>query len=215
MRIVEGKKHRELPPEAFAELAAGFAKVALDLGTGDGAFVLRRARAEPETLCIGLDAVAEAMADSARRARAKPAKGGAANALYVVGRAEALPPELIGRCDEITINYPWGSLLKAVAEPLPEVLGGIADCAKTGARVALLINLAPFQDAEQRDRLGLSDLDAEIAAQRLTPAYKAAGLEITEIETLLGDLPERTSWGRRLVVGSGRGTLAIESKRVL
>ena len=214
MRIVEGKKHRELSPEAFAELAAGFAKVALDLGTGDGSFVLRRARAEAETLCIGLDAVAEAMAESARRARAKPAKGGAANALYIVGRAEALPPELVGRCDEITVNYPWGSLLKAVTEPLPDVLAGIAACAKAGARVALLINLAPFQDPEQRDRLGLSELDAEIAAERLTPAYEAAGLKITEIETLLGDLPERTSWGRRLVVGSGRGTLVVESKKL-
>lgn len=213
MRIVEGKKQREMAPQAFVALAEGYARVALDLGTGDGGFVLRRARAEPRTLCIGLDAVAEAMAESARRARAKPAKGGAANALFVVARAEALPPELIGRCDEITVNYPWGSLLKAVAEPIPEVLVGIAACAKPGARVALLLNLAPFDDAEQRERLGLAPLDADLAETRLRPAYRAAGLEIGEIRTVLGELPERTSWGGKLVKGSGRSTLFIESMK--
>jgi 16S rRNA (adenine(1408)-N(1))-methyltransferase len=211
MRIVEGKKQRETTPEAFAELAEGYRRLALDLGTGDGGFVLRRARAEPETLCLGLDAVAEAMADSARRARAKPAKGGAANALFLVARAEALPPELLGRCDEITVNYPWGSLLRAVAEPIPEVLAGIAACARAGARVALLINLAPFGDEEQRARLDLSPLDGELADSRLRPAYRAAGLEIREIETILGALPERTSWGSKLVKGSGRSTLSIEA----
>lgn len=213
MRSVEGKKQRDLSPEAFAELASGFAQVTLDLGTGDGAFVLRQARAEPETLCIGLDAVADAMAESARRARAKPAKGGAANALYLVARAEDLPAELTGRCDAITINYPWGSLLKAVTQPQPEVLAGIAACAKPGARVALLINLAPFEDPDQRDRLGLRDLDAELAEQRLRPAYRAAGLEIDEIDLHLGELPERTSWGRRLVVGSRRKTLEISATK--
>jgi 16S rRNA (adenine(1408)-N(1))-methyltransferase len=188
--------------------------VALDIGTGDGSYVLRKARAEPDMLCIGLDAVAEAMADSARRARAKPAKGGAPNALFTVARAEALPPELTGICDEVTVNYPWGSLLKAVAEPVPEVLAGIAACARPGARVALLINLQPFEDAEQRDRLGLSPLDAEVAESRLRPAYAAAGLEIREIETLLGELPERTSWGSKLVKGSRRSTLAIEAVKL-
>ncbi|WP_119166053.1 class I SAM-dependent methyltransferase [Algihabitans albus] len=213
MRIVEGKKQRDLSPEAFADLASGFAGIALDLGTGDGSFVLRRARTEPGVLCIGLDAVAEAMAESARRARAKPAKGGAANALYVVARAEDLPSELAGRCDAITINYPWGSLLKAVSEPQQEVLAGIAACAKPGARVTLLINLAPFEDPDQRDRLGLNELDAELAEQRLGPAYLAAGLKIGKIDLHLGELPERTSWGRRLVVGSRRKTLEIKSQK--
>ncbi len=211
MKVVEGKKQRDLTPAAFAALAADYARVALDIGTGDGAFVLRRARAEPETLCLGLDAVAEAMAGSARRARAKPAKGGAPNALFLVARAEALPPALQRLCDEITVNYPWGSLLRAVSAPQPEVLAGIAACAKPGARLSLLINLAPFVDPEQRARLDLPELDETTARQRLIPAYAAAGLRIHSIETLRGDLPERTSWGRRLVVGSGRSTLAIEA----
>ena len=213
MRSVEGKKQRDLSPEAFAELAARFAQVTLDLGTGDGAFVLRQARAEPDRLCIGLDAVADAMAESARRARAKPAKGGAANALYIVARAEDLPAELTGRCDLITVNYPWGSLLKAVTQPQPEVLAGIAACARPGARIALLVNLAPFEDPDQRDRLGLCELDAELAEQRLRPTYRAAGLEIDGIELHLGALPERTSWGRRLVVGSRRKTLEITATK--
>jgi 16S rRNA (adenine(1408)-N(1))-methyltransferase len=209
MRIVEGKKQREVAPEAFAELAQGYARVALDIGTGDGRFVLRQARAEPQTLWIGLDAVGEAMADSARRARAKPAKGGAPNALFAVARAEALPPELAGLCDAIGVNYPWGSLLKAVAEPDPAVMAGIAGCARPGARIAILINLAPFADPDQRARLGLSPLDAGLAETRLRPAYAEAGIAIDAIETV-HDLPAATAWGGRLVKGSGRETLSIK-----
>lgn len=214
MRIVEGKKQRDLPAEAFRDLAAAFERVALDVGTGDGRFVLRRARAEPDTLWLGLDAVAEAMADSARRARAKPAKGGAPNALFLVARVEALPPALHGACDAIAVNYPWGSLLKAVAEPVPEVLAGLAGCAKPGAAISVLINLAPFEDAEQRARLELSPLDPAIAHERLHPAYRAAGIALTRIETVRGDLPERTAWGSKLVKGSGRSTLVLEGYRL-
>jgi len=214
MRIVEGKTQRDLSDEGFVALAAGFRRVALDVGTGDGRFVLRKARAEPETLCLGLDAVAEAMADSARRARAKPAKGGAPNALFLVAPVEALPPGLRGICDTVTVNYPWGSLLQAVTTPILEVLADLAACAKPGAELSVLINLAPFEDQDQRARLGLAPLDSEIAQERLLPAYRAAGVALERIETVRGDLPERTAWGSKLVKGSGRSTLVLDGIRL-
>ena len=42
--------------------------MAIDLGTGDGRFVLAAAAARPDTLVIGLDASAAGMAESSRRA---------------------------------------------------------------------------------------------------------------------------------------------------
>jgi 16S rRNA (adenine(1408)-N(1))-methyltransferase len=61
--------------------------VALDLGTGDGRHVLAAAAKRPETLVIGVDANAAAMAAASRRAarRALP------NALFVVAAAEHPP----------------------------------------------------------------------------------------------------------------------------
>ena len=62
---------------------------------------------------------------TAAQARRKPARGGAPNALFIVAAAEALPEPLTGIADEITINYPWGSLLRIVVGLLPAAEGTI------------------------------------------------------------------------------------------
>ncbi len=84
----------------------------VDLGTGDGRWVLAAAAADPNALVIGVDANADAMAEASRRAAGPARRGGVSNALFVVASAEALPPELDGVADLVTIHLPWGSLLR-------------------------------------------------------------------------------------------------------
>ena len=93
----------------------------LDLGTGSGKAVLRRARQRPEELVIGLDADARAMADASRRAAGPARRGGLPNALFVAASAEELPGIVAGRVDTLTIALPWGSLLRGLldGEPAP------------------------------------------------------------------------------------------------
>lgn len=69
-------------------MAKGYARVAIDLGTGDGRAVLARAAAEPDTLAIGVDASAPAMATASRRAARRDALP---NALFVVAAAQHPP----------------------------------------------------------------------------------------------------------------------------
>jgi 16S rRNA (adenine(1408)-N(1))-methyltransferase len=78
----------------------------IDLGTGDGRFVLAAAAAHPERLVVGIDASAAAMAEASRRAAANPRRGGLPNALFVVAGAEVLPPELDGSADWLTAWFP-------------------------------------------------------------------------------------------------------------
>jgi 16S rRNA (adenine(1408)-N(1))-methyltransferase len=59
--------------------------MAIDLGTGDGRFVLAAAAARPDTLFVGIDANADGMRDASRRAAKLP------NALYAVAAAEHPP----------------------------------------------------------------------------------------------------------------------------
>jgi tRNA G46 methylase TrmB len=62
--------------------------VAVDLGTGDGRYVLAAAGDDPDTLVIGLDASASAMAAASR----KVARGASLpNALFAVVAAEHPP----------------------------------------------------------------------------------------------------------------------------
>ncbi len=196
----------------MSTLLSNYQNVLVDLGTGDGKFVLRAARAAPQTLCIGLDAAAENMAKSAGQALRKPARGGAGNAMFVVAAVENLPPELLGIADRITVNFPWGSLLRAVVTPLPEILAGIIALGKPQARVECLINYHVFADPAYIDRLQLPTLDQAFLEDQLLPAYEQAGVEITEHGFIEGDPPHRTSWGQRLTKGSNRPTLALTGR---
>jgi 16S rRNA (adenine(1408)-N(1))-methyltransferase len=58
------------------------------MGTGDGRYVLRTAAERPDTLVIGLDANAAAMAAASRRAARR---GAVPNALFAVVAAEHPP----------------------------------------------------------------------------------------------------------------------------
>ena len=82
--------------------------MAVDLGTGDGRAVLAAAAARPDTLVIGVDASASGMQAASRRAARR---GALPNALFAMAAAER--PPLTGFADEITVNFPWASLLRA------------------------------------------------------------------------------------------------------
>ena len=85
----------------------------MDLGTGDGAAVVRLARQCPEAVVIGVDASADALVDVSRRASRK---GGVANALFLVGDARQALALFRGHVQELRIVLPWGSLLRPILD---------------------------------------------------------------------------------------------------
>lgn len=131
------------------------------------------ARLESRVLVVGVDANAENLRDSSRRAARKPARGGAPNALFARLALEEAPGELAGLADELTVHLPWGSLLRAVALPELEGLGRLAGVCKPGARVRFVFG---YQAAT--DGLDLPPLDGPAAARALEAGYRAAGLVV-------------------------------------
>jgi 16S rRNA (adenine(1408)-N(1))-methyltransferase len=94
--------------------------------------VLAAAAAEPDRLVVGVDASAAAMAEASRRAARRPDRGGLPNALFVVAAAEALPPELDGLADLVTVHFPWASLLRGLLTADPAVLVAWPGCCARG-----------------------------------------------------------------------------------
>lgn len=210
MRVRRSKKTVEMSDEELRAVAGQYDEVLLDLGTGDGRFVHQHARAHPRTLCIGVDPVGEAMQEMSSRAQRKPMRGGASNALFVVAAIEDLPAGLVGVADVVTINYPWGSLLRGLVDPNPDSLRRLRELLRPGARLILLLNYSVFEDPEYVGRLGLPALDEDHVASRMLPAFAAAGLPVQD-SGFFDSAPHRTTWGQRLVKGSGRKTLRIEA----
>jgi 16S rRNA (adenine(1408)-N(1))-methyltransferase len=164
--------------------------------------VLARARAEPDMLVLGIDANADGMAEAASRAARRPARGGAPNARFLVCAVEALPVELAAIADEVTVQFPWGSLLRGIVAGESAVLAPITRLLKPlpAAELRLLLSVEP------RDRsLGVPVLDAHAAAS-IGAAAVELGLAPVEVRPAeAADLTaSRSTWARKLRAGSGQ-----------
>ena len=171
----------------------------IDLGTGDGRYVVAAAAADPNALVIGIDASADAMAEASRRAARPARRAGLANAMFVVAAAEALPPELDRIADIVTIHLPWGSLLRGALAIDEAVASGIAGLVAHGGRVDIIV--APAT----RDRLdGAVDVERRLT-NGLAGDWRRFGLELREARpaTEADIAAARTTWARRLGLRAG------------
>ena len=194
IRVV-GKQLTELEDNWFKTASIETEKVLIDLGTGDGRFVLDMARENADFLCIGIDAAIENMTKTSRVAAAKPKKGGVPNAFFLRGAAENLPGPFSGQIDFVSINYPWGSLMKIVSVPDVDEIKKIRQVCKPDAELSIFLNYSVFEDDDYLERLGLGDITKPADNDLLADRYAEAGFEIQERELFAGDPPFRTLWG--------------------
>ena len=163
----------------------------LDIGTGDGRAVLVRAAAEPRAVVIGVDAAAETMAESSRRADRR----GPRNALFFAAGAEALAASpLAGAADLVTVTFPWGSLLRGVVGLERGALCGVAGTLASGGRLEVLASVVSTDRVD-----GLECLD-DTVAPAIAEAWRAVGLRLAAVRPATRAEIEATgsSWGRRL-----------------
>jgi len=182
--------------------------VSLDLGTGDGRLPYTLGREAPHRLFIGIDAnVAGLRTFSGRSVRKR-----LANVIFVRASVEALPSELAGVADRVTVVLPWGSLLAAVARPLAPALAGIRSLCQPGARLSVVLSVAE-RDLREAERLGVPPLDGR-HLQDLATGYAAAGFDVTSVRRL--DLDELaawpSTWARRLAHGRPRTIVRIDAR---
>ncbi len=162
-----------------------------------------RARREPATIVIGIDANAAAMAESSRRAARGVDKGGLPNLLFAIGSAEAPPDILRGHADEVLIVFPWGSLLRGALALDDAAAAGIAALVAPGGLVRALVSITD-RDAATTDLRPLTAAGADAIARR----WSDHGLSLTCFGPAGADAIEATgsTWGRRLTAGPRRGS---------
>ena len=186
MEIIQGKHALQIDASALAGRMAACRHSLIDIGTGDGRFVRHIAATHADTLAIGVDACRENLRDVSRRAPH--------NTLFVIANAQALPRELYGLADHITINFPWGSLLAGLLNADAALLDGLASVARPGAVLEVRLNAGALAEA------GRSLEDGGHSVRR---ALCAAGFEVRAPHTLnaqdLRACP--TTWAKRLAFG--------------
>ncbi len=174
--------------------------IVLDIGTGDGRFVSASAKAQPDKFLIGIDANAKPLEKLSTRITRKRAKGGLANAMFVLAAVEDIPKEFDGLADRVHIHFPWGGLLRAVATGDSEILASLRRIASAGCLLEIVIGVDPIRDKAELERLGIQGVSIEKAVMALLPRYFEAGFRNVERKELSpaewNDI--ETSWARKL-----------------
>ena len=146
-----------------------------------------------------------AMAESSRRAARRSDRGGLPNTLFVVAAAELPPDELVGLADELTITFPWGSLLAGALAVDAAAAAGIAALVAAGGRVRILASVVAG------DGLAIRPLAADDVAA-IAARWSCLGLGLTSFRP--ATTPEvdasASSWARRLAAGRRRPTWRID-----
>jgi 16S rRNA (adenine(1408)-N(1))-methyltransferase len=159
----------------------------VDVGAGDGGYVLHRARTDPTTFALAIDASPHALASGAWRAK----RARLTNAAFLIEGLERLPFELAQVADEVTIHFPWGSLLRGLLTADPVVVGSATRLLKPDGELRVLVSATP--------RDGYADVTPEWLSQ-IAREYAVLGLDLDEVR--LAAAPEisasRSSWAKRL-----------------
>jgi 16S rRNA (adenine(1408)-N(1))-methyltransferase len=196
MQVVKGKDVAGVEPGAVAAWAARYEEVVVDLGTGDGRFVEHVARRCPARGVIGVDTCRENLRKSSRTAPE--------NALFVVADALALPCGLHGVATGVTINFPWGSLLRGLLDGQPGLLSGLRAIGRPGLELTIRVNGGALVEA---------GWTIEAGGERVATVVREAGFVVGSVGMMgaeqLRGCP--TTWGKRLAFGRDPRALAVDA----
>jgi 16S rRNA (adenine(1408)-N(1))-methyltransferase len=186
VEIITGKHCQDISADELRARIAGYSSVHIDLGTGDGRFVLHTAHAYPVQSAIGIDACRDHLRDASRRAPA--------NALFLIANALDLPPELAGLADAITINFPWGTLLMGLLAEDSPLLAQLARMARPGATLEVRLNGGALAEAGWTLGAGSQQVRrlAGLAGFRLATAHELVADDLRAFQS---------TWARRLAFG--------------
>jgi len=210
MKIVLGNKLKEIHQQELKDIFDKFGNVEIDLGTGNGRYVYKRALKNPETLHIGVDPVEKQLRKYAKKAVRKKL----GNALFVLGSVEILPEELKNIANKVTIILPWGSLLESVAKFNPKVIESIKNLIELDGTLLLVFGYNLLEEPTETERLGLEELNADYIKMELIPKYESSGFELLDFRELTKEeLKEMdTSWSKKLSFGKPRPIFYLKFK---
>jgi 16S rRNA (adenine(1408)-N(1))-methyltransferase len=199
METIRGKVSREFGMAELKQQLAGYDRIILDIGTGDGRYARYLAESQASSFVIGVDACRENLHEQSRRHNS--------NLLFVIAEAQALPCELNGLASHLAINFPWGSLLDSLLSADPALMSGLASVSRSGATVDVRLNAGALAEA---------GCTLEIGADRIHAGLSRSGWAIDAPKTLDTTALRKfhSTWARRLAIGRDPRAVALGGYRL-
>ena len=186
METIRGRKTLELDFNGLMDRLANYNRIILDLGTGDGRYVRTLAEEHPDWFIIGVDSCRENLREHSQVKLQ--------NMLFVIACAQNLPTELNGLFSQVTINFPWGSLLESLLINDSKLMCGLKSILRSTASIDLRLNGGALAEA---------GTTLEAGAEKIYENLLRSGWQIESPvvinATALRGFP--TTWAKRLAFG--------------
>lgn len=210
--VIKGKKQVNISKEALTDFIVGYSFVHIDLGTGDGRYVFKKALENKDTFYIGVDPSRRQLEIYAKKANKAKLK----NCLFVLGSIEMFPVELFGIATNVSIILPWGSLLGGIVQTNNDVINtiralfvdaffqGISDSVE--CRLDIIFGYSQNTEPKEVARLGLNHLNIEHISSVIVPAFENVGFTKSLVRDIKKDelFDFETTWSKKLTFGQDR-----------
>jgi len=198
METIRGRKSLELNLDGWKDRLAGYNRIILDLGTGDGRYARTLARQHPDWFIVGVDACRENLHE---HSQAK-----LHNLLFVIASAQDLPREMDSIISHVTINFPWGSLLESLLTGDLALMCGLESASRATASLDLRLNGGALAEAG-------TDLEAGVKTiyHNLLQAGWHVKTPVTMDASALKDFP--STWAKRLAFGRDPRAMALSGQK--
>jgi 16S rRNA (adenine(1408)-N(1))-methyltransferase len=198
LETIRGKTSLDLDGNGLRDRLANYDRVTLDLGTGDGRFVRSLAERHPERFVVGVDACRENLREHSRT--------NLPNMLFVIASAQALPCEFEGLFSQVTINFPWGSLLKGLLACAPDLMRGLASVSCRSAKLQIHLN---------GDALAETGSNLDDGAGIIYENLSQYGWDLKPCHLMDQDTLQKfpTTWARRLAHGRNPKAMILSGRR--
>ena len=198
METIRGRKSLDLNFNGLKDQLAGYTRITLDLGTGDGRYVHTLAENHPNWFVIGVDSCRENLRE---HSQAK-----LQNMLFIIANAQHLPNELNGLISHFTINFPWGSLLESLLTCDSRLMRGLEAVSHCATSVDLHLNGGAMAEC---------GINLEAGAEKIYNNLTRAGWQIENPMMMdahaLRSFP--TTWAKRLAFGRDPSAITLRGQR--
>ncbi len=179
--------------------AGRFGERHVDLGTGDGKFALHLARERPEVGVIALDTCLDHVC--------APRKRWPTNLRFVADDALAWPAEDVPPATSVSINFPYGSLLRGLVEGDEALLSRLERLLAPGGRLDVRLNASALEG---------TGLDPDTAWEDVARVLRRlSGTRVTGGPLGQEDMRRfPSSWAKRLGYGRRREAFEVRAVKV-
>ena len=198
METIRGRRSHHIGLIELLERLAGYENMTLDLGTGDGRYVRSMAEKYDDRFFIGVDACRENLRASSLR--------NLPNAMFVIASAQALPLELNGLASQITINFPWGSLLESLLNNDSCLISRLLSITRPCAQMDICLNGEALGTAGWTLQSGADQIERVLNDVGWRPKSRAC----MDAHTLRS-IP--TTWAKRLAFGRDPRAIRLSFQR--